>query len=98
MAPGPGAILARTGAHGAPAGGRHLQLHLVAAPGRVVRGADALALVAILQHADGNRAGKRRARIEHLASVNVAGHGRNINLVDVRMLPRIHIAVPAPQL
>ena len=47
------------------------------APGQVVRSADALALVAILQHADGNRAGQRRARIEHLASINVAGHGRN---------------------
>ena len=59
--------------------------------GPVVRAADALALLAILQHADSNRAGQRRARIEHLASV--AGHGRIIDLVDVRTLPRIH---PSP--
>ena len=65
------------------------------ASGQVVRGADALALVAILQHADGNCAGQRRARIEHLASSNVAARGRTIDLVDVRMLTRIHIAVPA---
>ena len=79
MAPGPGACtaLARIGAHGAPADGYHLQLQLVAGPGQVVRGADALALVASLQHADGNRAGQRRTRIEYLASVNVAGHGHN---------------------
>ena len=56
---------------------RHLQQHLAAGPGPVVRGADALALLAILQHADGNRAGQRRACIEHLASINVAGDGRN---------------------
>ena len=31
------------------------------------------------------------------ASVHVAGHGRNIDLVDVRTLPRIHIAMPAPR-
>ena len=34
------------------------------APGPVVRGTDALALAATLQHADGKRAGQRRARIE----------------------------------
>ena len=69
-------VLARTGAHGAPAGGPACSCTWCA-PGPVMRCADTLALRAILQHADGNRAGQRRARIEHLASINVAGHGRN---------------------
>ena len=43
------------------------------------------------------RAGRRSVRIEQLARANVAGHGHNINLVDVGTAPRIHIAVPAPR-
>ena len=94
MAPGPGtgAILAKSGTLAAPAGGRHLQRHLVAGSRPVVRCAGALALMAILQ-----RAGQRRARIEHLARVNVTAHGHNIDLVDVRTLSRIYVAVPAPR-
>ncbi len=49
------------------------------------------------QVASQQHAGQRRARIEHLASVNVAGYGHNIDLVDVRTLPKIYIAVPAPR-
>ena len=86
-----------TGAHGTPVGGHRLQLHLVAGSRPVVRCAGALALMAILQHAAGKRAGQRRARIEHLARVNVTAHGHNIDLVDVRTLSRIYIAVPAPR-
>ena len=57
-----------------------------------MRGADALALVAILQHAAGNRTGQRRARIEQLARANAVSRGHNIDRVDVRTLPRIQIA------
>ena len=57
------------------------------APGPVMRGVDALALLASLQHADGKSAGQCRARIEQLARANAVSRGHNIDLVDVRMLP-----------
>lgn len=44
----------------------------------------------LLQHAGH---ALRASSIEHLASGNVAGHGRNIYVVYVFMLPRIHIVV-----